>query len=767
MAEPWASVVSIVAPPGYGKTILLADWASRERRPVAWLTLDDYDNEPSVLLTYLAAALDRLAPIDPEVGRAIGSSRSRLLATAVPRLAAAVHRIGEPASSCSMTHTGSSIGPASMPSCALIDHLAGRLSDRPGRARRAGPPSREAPCPPGPPRDRHLRARPGRGRDQPASPPQRDVRSRSTRPMSCANGPRDGRRASTSPPSPAPGRSIPARATVMVSGQDPAIADYLRSELLSSLDDEDQTFLTRSSILEVVEPAAGRVRDRHERGCRAPPARWRGTIGSSRPSPAARRPIGSTTSCPSTSGPSSIAGSPGMAPELHRRAASWFERAGRIELAIEHALAGADETTAARLVVAVTLPMHYAGHTDLLDRWIRAFDERTFERLPPLAVVGALVNGLCGRPEAAERLALVAERSTFAGIPGDGSASFESARAILRAAMARRGPDDVLANVRNWPWRPRPTTSPWRPDGALRAWRRAHHARRARLGGRGARRGGRRRRRRRDVPVLRSGDAHVPRDGARGLAGRRATRTREPRGHRRDAPPRRRHRHPRPRRLCPRGDPSRRHCPWPRRARPCPARPPAGVLRAAVDRGRGPRSSSRGPTSRSPTPRAPGSSVAEAEAVVRRRPDLGLLVRAPRRAARPGRRRRELARRTVDAHPRRAPGAAIALDAPHPPGDRGPPVELPQHDPLPRDVDLREARGDRPRRGRRTGDRARPPGAVPGSQAHDRERARTGLTAFASFDRSGRCGGPGIGGSFMQSTRAQRCRTDRARPLSA
>ena len=59
-AEPAASIVSIVAPPGYGKTLLLADWAARERRPVAWLTLDDHDNDPAVLLSYLAAAFDRI-----------------------------------------------------------------------------------------------------------------------------------------------------------------------------------------------------------------------------------------------------------------------------------------------------------------------------------------------------------------------------------------------------------------------------------------------------------------------------------------------------------------------------------------------------------------------------------------------------------------------------------------------------------------------------------------------------------------------------------
>ena len=247
----------------------------------------------------------------------------------------------------------------------------------------------------------------------------------------------------------------------MASGEDPAIADYLRSELLSTLGDEDQTFLTRASILEVVEPAVaeavtgmGGAAERLRSLARdnrlvaplaggAPSYRFHHVLGEYLRAELDRR-------------------EPGATEELHRRAAAWFERAGRIELAIEHALAGADQMTAARLVVAITLPMHYAGHTDLLDRWIRAFDESTFERLPPLAVVGALVNGLSGRAEAAERLALVAERSTFGGSPGDGSASFESARAVLRAAMARRGPDDVLANSQ-LAVAAEPTSSPWRP----------------------------------------------------------------------------------------------------------------------------------------------------------------------------------------------------------------------------------------------------------------------------------------------------------------
>jgi LuxR family maltose regulon positive regulatory protein len=460
MAKPWAPVVSVIAPPGYGKTILLADWASREQRPVTWLTIDDYDNEPSVFLTYLAAALDRLAPIDPGVGRAIGSSSTRLLGTAVPRLAAAVHRIGEPAILI-LDDVHRLVDRTCLDALvALIDHLpdgfqvalAGRTAPDLNlarlRARRdlleIGAPELALDVD----ETRRLTAAAGRS----LTPGQVSVLHERT------EGWATGIYLATLAAS---GSADPGRATVMVSGQDPAIADYLRAELLSGLGDEDQAFLTRASILEVVEPsvaeavtamrgAAERLRSlaRDNRlvaplAGGAPSYRFHQVLSEYLRAELERREPGATT-------------------ELHRRAAAWFEDAGRPEVAIEHALAGADEPTAARLVVAITLPMHYAGHTDLLDRWIRAFDETTFERLPPLAVVGALVNGVTGRADAAERLAHIAERSTFAGDPGDGSASFESARAILRAAMARSGPDDMLVNSR-LAVGAEPATSPWRP----------------------------------------------------------------------------------------------------------------------------------------------------------------------------------------------------------------------------------------------------------------------------------------------------------------
>ena len=52
-------VISIVAPPGYGKSSLLVQWATEHSGAVAWLTADDTDSDPVVFLTDLAAAIDR------------------------------------------------------------------------------------------------------------------------------------------------------------------------------------------------------------------------------------------------------------------------------------------------------------------------------------------------------------------------------------------------------------------------------------------------------------------------------------------------------------------------------------------------------------------------------------------------------------------------------------------------------------------------------------------------------------------------------------
>ena len=54
----------VICPAGFGKTTLLAAWYQAEtaRRPVAWLTLDEADNDPVVLWSYVIEALRRVCP---------------------------------------------------------------------------------------------------------------------------------------------------------------------------------------------------------------------------------------------------------------------------------------------------------------------------------------------------------------------------------------------------------------------------------------------------------------------------------------------------------------------------------------------------------------------------------------------------------------------------------------------------------------------------------------------------------------------------------
>src|SRR5207237_5558801 len=51
----------ISAPAGFGKTTLVSEWLAGGPRPVAWLSLDEGENDPTRFLTYLVAALQTIA----------------------------------------------------------------------------------------------------------------------------------------------------------------------------------------------------------------------------------------------------------------------------------------------------------------------------------------------------------------------------------------------------------------------------------------------------------------------------------------------------------------------------------------------------------------------------------------------------------------------------------------------------------------------------------------------------------------------------------
>ena len=89
-------IVSVVAPAGYGKTTLLSQWAERSARAFAWVSVAEPDNDPKVLLTYVAKALDAVEPIGDRVFDALASPGSSVPGTVVPRLGSAFSSMSSP-----------------------------------------------------------------------------------------------------------------------------------------------------------------------------------------------------------------------------------------------------------------------------------------------------------------------------------------------------------------------------------------------------------------------------------------------------------------------------------------------------------------------------------------------------------------------------------------------------------------------------------------------------------------------------------------------
>ena len=86
-------LILVCAPAGYGKTVLLADWARRGGQPVAWLSLDAGDNDPARFWRHAVAALDRARPgigerVAPLLGPPAPSSFQGLVTALINELAA-------------------------------------------------------------------------------------------------------------------------------------------------------------------------------------------------------------------------------------------------------------------------------------------------------------------------------------------------------------------------------------------------------------------------------------------------------------------------------------------------------------------------------------------------------------------------------------------------------------------------------------------------------------------------------------------------------
>jgi len=86
-------LILVCGPAGFGKTALLADWARRGGRPVAWLSLDAGDNDPARFWRHAVAALDRARPgigerVTPLLGPPAPASFDGLVTVLINELAA-------------------------------------------------------------------------------------------------------------------------------------------------------------------------------------------------------------------------------------------------------------------------------------------------------------------------------------------------------------------------------------------------------------------------------------------------------------------------------------------------------------------------------------------------------------------------------------------------------------------------------------------------------------------------------------------------------
>jgi LuxR family maltose regulon positive regulatory protein len=440
-----APVVCVVAPAGYGKTTLLAEWAQHKGPRVGWVSVDQRDNDPAVLLTYLAVALDRIEPIDPRVFRALAGPGASIMGAAT-RLAAAVAAMPEPVALV-LDHV------ELLGNQQCLDAVAELAAQLPTGAQlllasRARPPLPVA----------LLRAQ-GRvvelGADQLAMDHQEAELLLKDAEVDVSGvdvvelvGRTEGWPVGLYLAALALKAGGPqATAGPGFTGDDRFMADYLWSELLGRLPYQTVSFLTRTAVLErMCGPLCDAVLD--ATGSSAVLARLEESNLLLVPLDRRRRWYRYHHLFRELLTTELDRREPDLVPELHARAAGWCEANGLPETAIDHAQAAGDADRVARLVWKLALPAYGAGRVDTARRWFGWFeDQGLVGRYPPVAVLGAWLHALVGEPVAAERWADAAEQGPVAGgtLP-DGSTT-QSYLAMLRALLCRDGVDRMRADT--------------------------------------------------------------------------------------------------------------------------------------------------------------------------------------------------------------------------------------------------------------------------------------------------------------------------------
>ncbi|HEY6570485.1 MAG TPA: LuxR C-terminal-related transcriptional regulator [Candidatus Limnocylindrales bacterium] len=440
-------LVTMVAPPGYGKSTSLALWRAQEPRPVAWVTCDAADADPIRFLGYVGLAIERALDLGMPVLDRRSVNGASALTNAVPRLTSALHEAGRPLVLLldDVHHLGGT--PTSDVLAMVIDYLppdvtvaaAGRTDAglplarlrASGRLVEIGIDDLAL--------DEHEAGRLAALGGRPlAQPEARDLHARTE------GWPAAVYLAARRPHRQSSGRTT---ATPSVSGRDTDIGDYIEAELLDTASPSVRAFLQKTAILDrmnaglcdaVVEGTSSDriLRDLASTNQLVVPLDAQG--GWFRYHTLLREHLLAT-----------LERDRDAANRLHRRAAEWFAANGLPELAVDHLFAAGDPDAAAAVACAIVPRLFREGREATFARWLGGLDDDTIRRQPFLAVLAAWMYTLQGRTSEAERMADLTVGAEYEGARPAGADLYEEARATLWALQSRQGLAPAIEHARH------------------------------------------------------------------------------------------------------------------------------------------------------------------------------------------------------------------------------------------------------------------------------------------------------------------------------
>ena len=453
-------VVLVVAPAGYGKTILLSQWASADSRRFARVRVRAADNDPPELVRSIAQALRRAGSIDEDELVKLSGGRPKRPERAAAALAAALAGAGRAAV---LALDGLEVIRA-REAMALLSELIERLE--PGTqlviASRTEPQLRLG----GVRAQRKLvELRAGdlaMGVSQAAALVSLHGLALDRAGLELLVRRTEGWPAGLYLATLAAREELhPGRALAGFGGDDRFVADYIGDELLAPLGQQEVAFLARTSVLGSLSgPLCDYVLERAD-SARILKRMSRMNLmlvplDRSDDEYRYHRLFAQTLRAELRHS------EPGTEAGLHRRASVWYREHGDIERSIEHAVEAGDMGRAGELIWSRAASALGFGQVAQLERWLGAFSDAQLADSQPLALAAAAHGLVGGDRNLVEHWTSAAMRAAGA----DGSAALAAEGALLRAMVAEDRVDR-MGELAAAACAELPDDSPWQGLGCL------------------------------------------------------------------------------------------------------------------------------------------------------------------------------------------------------------------------------------------------------------------------------------------------------------